>query len=61
MKNNGKIIEPYGGKLVNLVVKDSERDEWLDKANQYPSHQLSGNTLSYQFGYKFGFLDLDYI
>ncbi len=45
MKNNGKIIEPYGGELVNLIVSDEEREEWLDKANQYPSHQLTDRSL----------------
>ena len=45
MKNNGKIIEPYGGELVNLLVNEGERDEWLDKANQYPSHQLTDRSL----------------
>ncbi len=46
MKNNGKIIGPYGGELVNLVVSEGEREEWLDKANQYPSHQLTARSLN---------------
>jgi len=45
MKNNGKIIEPYGGELVSLLVSEDEREEWLDKANQYPSHQLTDRSL----------------
>lgn len=45
MKNNGKIIEPYGGELVNLVVSEGEREEWLEKANHYPSHQLTDRSL----------------
>ena len=45
MTKNGKIIEPYGGELVNLVVSDEEKEEWLDKANQYPSHQLTDRSL----------------
>jgi sulfate adenylyltransferase len=45
MNKKGNIIEPYGGKLVNLIVSDSEREEWLDKANQYPSHQLTDRSL----------------
>ncbi|MCD6424342.1 MAG: bifunctional sulfate adenylyltransferase/adenylylsulfate kinase [Anaerolineales bacterium] len=45
MKNNGKIIEPYGGELVNLLVSEGEREEWLEKANQYPSHQLTARSL----------------
>ena len=39
MNTNG-IIEPYGEELVNLIVKDEEKEAWLEKANQYPSHQL---------------------
>ena len=45
MKNNGKIIEPYGGELVNLLVSEGEREKWLDKANRYPSHQLTDRSL----------------
>ena len=45
MKNNGKIIEPYCGELVSLLVSEDEREEWLDKANQYPSHQLTDRSL----------------
>ena len=45
MKDNGKIIEPYGGKLVNLLVSEGEKEEWLEKANQYPSHQLTARSL----------------
>lgn len=45
MKNNGKIIEPYGGELVNLVVSEGEREEWLEKANHYPSLQLTDRSL----------------
>ncbi len=45
MTKNGKIIEPYGGELVNLIVSDAEREEWLEKANQYPSYQLSDRSL----------------
>ena len=46
MKNNGKIIEPYGGELVSLLVSEGEREEWLDKANHYPSHQLTARSLN---------------
>ena len=45
MKDNGKIIEPYGGKLVNLLVSEGEKEAWLEKANQYPSHQLTARSL----------------
>lgn len=44
MNTNG-IIKPYGEELVNLVVQDEEKEAWLDKANQYPSHQLSDRSL----------------
>ena len=44
MNTNG-IIKPYGGELVNLVVQNEEKEAWLDKANQYPSHQLSDRSL----------------
>ncbi len=37
MKNNGKIIDPYGGELVNLLVSEGEREEWLDKEGN-PTH-----------------------
>ncbi len=40
-----KLIEPYGGELVNLLVPEAEKEAWLEKANQYPSHQLSNRSL----------------
>jgi len=45
MAKKGKIIEPYGGELVNLLVSEAEKEEWLEKANQYPSHQLTDRSL----------------
>ena len=39
------IISPYGGKLVNLIVPESERETLLDEANKYPSLQLSDRAL----------------
>ncbi len=45
MNKKGTIIEPYGGELVNLLVSDNEKETWLEKANQYPSHQLSDRSL----------------
>ena len=45
MTKDGKIIEPYGGELISLLVSDKERVEWLAKANQYPSHQLTDRSL----------------
>lgn len=45
MAKKGKIIEPYGGELVDLLVPDQEKGEWLAKANQYPSLQLTDRSL----------------
>ncbi|MFN2112338.1 MAG: bifunctional sulfate adenylyltransferase/adenylylsulfate kinase [Anaerolineales bacterium] len=45
MTKQAKLIEPYGGKLVNLVVPEAEREEWVEKANTYPSHQMSDRSL----------------
>ncbi len=45
MSNADVLITPYGGELVNLVVEDKEREDWLEKANQYPSLQLTDRSL----------------
>lgn len=45
MAKNETIIEPYGGELVSLLVPEAEKEEWLEKANQYPSLQLSDRSL----------------
>ncbi len=45
MTKQVKLIKPYGGELVNLVVPAEEKEEWLEKANTYPSHQLSDRSL----------------
>lgn len=45
MSNNQKIVEPYGGDLVNLLVPEEEREIWVDRANQYPSLQLTDRAL----------------
>lgn len=45
MTKKGKIIEPYGGELISLLVSEQERVDWLAKANQYPSHQLTDRSL----------------
>jgi len=45
MTKETKLIEPYGGELVNLLVPMEEKEEWLDKANTYPSHQMSDRSL----------------
>jgi sulfate adenylyltransferase len=48
MKNeqkDGKLISPYGGKLVNLMVVGEEREALLEQANRYPSIQISDRNL----------------
>ena len=40
-----KLIAPYGGKLVDLLVQGEERLEWIGKANHLPSAQLSERAL----------------
>jgi sulfate adenylyltransferase len=45
MTKKSKIIDPYGGDLVNLIIPELEREEWIQKANQYPSHQLTDRSL----------------
>jgi sulfate adenylyltransferase len=40
-----KIIDPYGGKLVNLVVSGKERDALIEEANQLPSIKISQRSL----------------
>ena len=45
MAEDGKIIEPYDGELINLLVAEKDKEEWLEKANQYPSHQLTDRSL----------------
>ena len=45
MSKNEKIISPYGGDLVNLVVDQDGYESWVDQANQYPSIQLTDRAL----------------
>ena len=45
MKNN-VLIQPYGGKLVNLVINGEERAACLSEANRYPSFQISDRNLN---------------
>jgi sulfate adenylyltransferase len=40
-----KLIAPYGGKLVNLVVTGKEREELLAKAAQLPSIKITARNL----------------
>ena len=37
----GKLIPPYGGKLVNLIVDEEERQELLERSNRLPSILIS--------------------
>ncbi len=41
----GKLIAPYGGKLVNLMVEGEEREELLAKSSRLPSVQISARAL----------------
>ncbi len=40
-----KLISPYGGKLVNLVVTGEERKLLIERASHLPSVQISGRAL----------------
>jgi sulfate adenylyltransferase len=42
---NGKLISPYGGRLVNLIVSNDERQELLEKSSRLPSVQISSRSL----------------
>ena len=44
-QKNGKLITPYGGKLVNLLTTGDERLALLEQANRYPSIQISDRNL----------------
>ena len=44
-KDNGLLISPYGGDLVNRVVAPEERDALMEQANQYPTYQISDRNL----------------
>src|SRR5574341_2425827 len=40
-----KTIAPYGGRLVNLIVRDVERRELFDRAKGLPSIQISSRSV----------------
>src|SRR5437764_14871708 len=40
-----KLIEPYGGNLIDLIVGDDERSELILKSKHLPSIQLSPRSL----------------
>lgn len=44
-RKNGKLITPYGGKLVNLLVEGEEREELLARSSRLPSIQISPRSL----------------
>ncbi len=43
--SDGKLISPFGGSLVNLVVSDEEREELLARSRRLPSVQISPRAL----------------
>jgi sulfate adenylyltransferase len=42
---NGKLISPYGGSLVDLLVSGEERQEMLERSRRLPSVQISARSL----------------
>ena len=40
-----ELISPYGGKLIDLMVKGEEREELLEKSSRLPSIQISQRAL----------------
>lgn len=44
-KTKNILISPYGGKLVNLVVDNEERQELLERSKRLPSVQISARAL----------------
>ena len=42
---NSKLISPYGGKLVNLIVTGEERQELLERSKRLPSVQISARAM----------------
>ncbi len=45
MSKKGKLISPYGGKLVNLLVTGEEREQLIAESSLYPSLQISQRAL----------------
>ena len=41
----GRLISPYGGALVNLMVKGEERQEWIEKSSRLPVVQITPRSL----------------
>jgi sulfate adenylyltransferase len=44
-KTNKKLVSPYGGPLVNLMVSAEERQELLERSNRLPSIQISARAM----------------
>ena len=44
-QNVGRLISPYGGTLVNLMVNGEEREEWIEKSSRLPVVQISPRSL----------------
>jgi hypothetical protein len=45
MPNISRLISPYGGRLVNQIIADDERQVLLERARRLPSIQLSSRSL----------------
>ncbi len=43
--NNGRLINPYGGKLIDLLVTGEERQELVARSTRLPSLQISARAL----------------
>jgi sulfate adenylyltransferase len=43
---NAKLITPYGGKLINLVVTGKERDELIERTSRLPSMKIKPRALN---------------
>jgi sulfate adenylyltransferase len=44
-ENVGRLISAYGGALVNLMVGEEERQEWIEKSSRFPIVQISPRSL----------------
>ena len=44
-KTNKKLVSPYGGPLVNLMVSAEERQELMERSNRLPSIQISARAM----------------
>jgi sulfate adenylyltransferase len=44
-ENVGRLISPYAGDLVNLMVNEEELQEWIEKSSRFPIVQVSARSL----------------